>query len=548
LLPSHDRFAYSPITERPDFTWPDGRRLAVYVAVCIEHFPYNEGGLGLSYSPGLEHPNTYNWAWREYGNRVGGFRLLEMFERLAIRPTALVNGACYEHCPQLLQAYRNAGTEFVAHGRTNGLHPNGLDVDTERAVIREVRDVMQRAEGVAPRGWMSPGANPSAATEDLLAEQGFTYTLDWPIDDQPTWMRTASGPLLSVPYPHEVNDVPAIVMHDTSAATFADMAVDTVDEMLEQSVDQPLVCGIVLHSFIVGHPFRLRRFRRALEHIAAQRDRIWFTTPGDVADFYAAEVEPAPALAGTGAIGQELARRLSNGVDGMALSAVSARDHDKARRVLAHLGVDVPVVTIEELEPLADIVVECAPAAVLPAIVEPVVRAGKEVVVLSAGMLLQRPDLIDLAREHGGQISVPTGALLGLDAVGAAAEAGIRSVRMTTRKPAEGLAGAPHLQTLDLDVEQIDGRLPREPQHRGRARPGRRRSGAHLRRGLDRPRGHAQHPHDRGRRRGRELHDDDRERAVGQPAYRQERGPLHNRRLARVGVGVEDRQLAFGAR
>jgi allantoinase len=294
MLPSHDRFHYSPIPSRPDFTWPGGRRLALYVAVAIEHFPYNDGGLGLSYSPGLPHPNTYNWAWREYGNRVGGWRLLELLKRFDIRPTALVNSECYEHCPELLAAYREAGTEFVAHGRTNGQHPNGLSAEEERDVIREVRDVMTGADGTQPRGWMSPGANPSARTEDLLAELGFSYTLDWPMDDQPVWLATDVGPLLSVPYPHEVNDVPAIVLHDVTAPTFAEMTIDNVDEMLEQSAAQPLVCGIVIHSFIVGQPYRLRRFRHALEHIAALGDRIWFTTPAEIADHYTREVEPAP--------------------------------------------------------------------------------------------------------------------------------------------------------------------------------------------------------------------------------------------------------------
>lgn len=295
MLPSHDRFPYSPITERADFSWPGGRRLALYVAVCIEHFPYGEGGLGLSYSPGLPHPNTYNWGWREYGNRVGGFRLLAALGDVGVPPTALVNGECYEHCPQLLAAYREAGAEFVAHGRTNGQHPNELAEDEERAMIAGVRDAIRNADGTPPRGWMSPGANPSAHTEDLLAEAGFTYTLDWPIDDQPTWMSTRGGPLLSVPYPHEVNDVPAIAMHHAGAAQFADMVVDTVDEMLEQSEHQPLVCGIVVHTFIVGHPYRLRRFRTALERIAAVRDRLWITTPGEIADFYAREVAGAPA-------------------------------------------------------------------------------------------------------------------------------------------------------------------------------------------------------------------------------------------------------------
>ena len=287
MLPSHGRFPYSAITERPDFTWPEGKRLALYVAVCIEHFSYNAGGLGLSYSPGLAHPNTYNWAWREYGNRVGGFRLLGDLVGHGIRPTALVNSECYEHCPELLAAYREAGSEFVGHGGTNSQHPNGLSEDDERAMVREVRDTIADGEGAPPQGWMSPGANPSERTEDLIAECGFRYTMDWPMDDQPAWLATRGGPLLSVPYPHEVNDVPAITMHDLSAGGFAQMTIDTVDEMLEQSKDQPLVCGITVHTFIVGQPFRLRRFRDSLAHIAGLADRIWLTTAGDVAEHYA---------------------------------------------------------------------------------------------------------------------------------------------------------------------------------------------------------------------------------------------------------------------
>jgi allantoinase len=119
LLPSHDRFGYSAITERPDFSWPEEKRLAVYVAVCMEHFSYGSGGLGLSYSPGLPHPNTYNWAWREYGNRVGGWRLLALLEQHGIPATVLLNTECYAHCPELVAAYRAAGAEIVGHGRTN---------------------------------------------------------------------------------------------------------------------------------------------------------------------------------------------------------------------------------------------------------------------------------------------------------------------------------------------------------------------------------------------------------------------------------------------
>jgi polysaccharide deacetylase len=301
MLKSHDRFDYVPITDRPDFTWPGGRRLAVYVAVAIEHFPYNAGGLGLAYSPGLPHPNTYNWAWREYGNRVGGFRLLDLLTEFDIRPTVLANGECFEHCPQLMSAYAAAGTEFVAHGMTNAQHPNGLPEDGERQMIGKVKRVIEEGSGVAPRGWMSPGANPSERTEDLLAEHGFTYTLDWPMDDQPVWMSTSGGPLLSVPYPHEVNDVPAIVLHDLPARDFAEMTADNVAEMLEQSSSQSLVCGIVIHSFIVGQPYRIRRFRGALQQIAETADQAWFTTPGEIAEHFAGAVAAPGTTEGSAA-------------------------------------------------------------------------------------------------------------------------------------------------------------------------------------------------------------------------------------------------------
>jgi hypothetical protein len=200
-----------------------------------------------------------------------------------------------------VDAYRAAGTEFVAHGRTNSIAPNELDEEDERAMIRHVAETMSEHEGKSPGGWMSPGANPSAVTEDLLAENGFTYTLDWPLDDQPTWMRTRGGPLLSVPYPHEVNDVPMIALHHGTAGAFAEMMIDNLDELVEQSAQQPLVCGIVTHSFIMGQPYRLRRFRKAVEHLAGLPG-VWLTTPGEIAAHYAG-IESPSAASGVDAAG-----------------------------------------------------------------------------------------------------------------------------------------------------------------------------------------------------------------------------------------------------
>lgn len=285
MLPSHDRFPYSAIVSRPDFSWPDGRRLAVHLCLNLEHFAYNTG-LGISYSPGLPHPNTYNWGWREYGNRVGVWRIIELVDALGLPLSVLLNSECYEHCPEVVAALRARGDEILGHGRTNSEHQNDFDEAGERQLIRDVTEAITRHEGRVPAGWLSPGVNPSRVTPDLLQEAGYRYLLDWPLDDQPVWINTRQGRILSVPYPHEVNDIPAIALHHGSAADFADMIIDNFDEMLAQSTRQPLVFGISIHAFLIGQPFRLRHFRRALEHIAQHREQIWFTTTGAIADHF----------------------------------------------------------------------------------------------------------------------------------------------------------------------------------------------------------------------------------------------------------------------
>jgi aspartate dehydrogenase len=165
------------------------------------------------------------------------------------------------------------------------------------------------------------------------------------------------------------------------------------------------------------------------------------------------------AIAGLGAIGLKVAKALDLGIPGCALAAVSANDRGKAAARLSHLARPPPVVPIDALEPLADLVIECAPASLLPAIAEPFLRAGKSVLVLSVGAILVNEHLIELARKHGGQLVVPTGALLGLDAVAAAAEGTIHSVRMVTRKPVRGLAGAPYLAEHNIRIEDITAPL-----------------------------------------------------------------------------------------
>ena len=162
------------------------------------------------------------------------------------------------------------------------------------------------------------------------------------------------------------------------------------------------------------------------------------------------------AIAGLGAIGRALARRLADGIPGLELACVAARDTAKAQAWLDAQGIGCPIVTFEDFPKHADVAVECAPAALIEAICRPMLAAGKQVIVLSCGALLPRPELIEFAKAHGGRIVVPTGALLGLDAVAAAAEGTIHSVRMTTRKPPNGLMGAPYLVKNGISIEGLN--------------------------------------------------------------------------------------------
>lgn len=282
-LPSHGRYGYSAITRRPVHDWPGGKRLAVYLGLNLEHFAFGEG-LGAELAPGGPQPDVLNFAWRDYGNRVGVWRMIELFDRLALPASVLVNSAIYGYCPEVMDAFRTRGDEVLGHGRTNSERQGVLAEAEEARLIAETTAVISAAEGRPPQGWLGPWISQSRATPDLLAEAGYTYLLDWCQDDQPVWFATrGGGRILSLPYPQELNDIPAIVARKDSASQFADMIVDQFDEMLEQSAAMPLVMGIALHPYIVGQPYRLRHLRRALAHIAARRDAVWITTAGAIA-------------------------------------------------------------------------------------------------------------------------------------------------------------------------------------------------------------------------------------------------------------------------
>ncbi len=282
----HGRYPYSALPDRPVFDWPGGQRLAVYFALNLETFSFGEG-LGAKLVPAMGEPDVLNYTWRDYGNRVGGWRLRDLFDQLDLPAAVLVNTWLYDEAPELIAAFRARGDEMVGHGRTNSERQGAMSEAQEAEMIGEVVARMTREEGRPPAGWLGPWISQSPVTPDLLAEAGFVYGLDWAMDEQPVVMRTRGGAkLLSVPYPQELNDIPTIVARQASGVEFADAIIDAFDEMLELSQSAPLVLGVALHAYIVGQPHRLRHLRRALSHIAGRRDQIWLTNPGEIANHF----------------------------------------------------------------------------------------------------------------------------------------------------------------------------------------------------------------------------------------------------------------------
>lgn len=285
-LPTHGRFDYVPLPARADYSWPGGKRLAVYVALNIETF-----GFGMEIGPVLGNPlpmpDHRNWSWREYGNRVGVWRLLDLFDEQAIPAAHQVNAYLYDTHPEIMDALRQRSDEIVAHGRTNSEQPGMRPEAEERALIDEATRAIETHEGKAPAGWMTPLMAESRVTPDLLKEAGYRYLVDWPCDDQPYWMRTRAGPILNIPYAVETNDFIPIIHLRQDPQQFVDAMVRQFEEMVEQSEHQPLVLAISLHTFIFGQPHRLRLLREGFKRMRANPlfDRVWMTRPGEIAAY-----------------------------------------------------------------------------------------------------------------------------------------------------------------------------------------------------------------------------------------------------------------------
>jgi allantoinase len=276
------RYAYWPIVERPPLRWPNEARLALLVIPNIEHFRLESTAAGDG--RGATVPDIHSYAQRDYGNRVGVWRIAEILDRYGIRATVALNSEICRFEPQIIRAGNERHWEWMGHGRSNSELLGNLDEAAERAVIREVADTIAEATGTAPRGWLAPGRVHSLNTPDILAEAGFEYLTDWSADDQPFPMRVKRGRLIAV-QGSQVSDLPAFEHNRWTGEQFCQMICDQFDGLYEEGERSGRVMTVALHPFLSGHPYRVKWLRKALEYITSH-DRLWLTTGGEVADWY----------------------------------------------------------------------------------------------------------------------------------------------------------------------------------------------------------------------------------------------------------------------
>jgi peptidoglycan/xylan/chitin deacetylase (PgdA/CDA1 family) len=289
----HDRFPYSAIVDRKPLRWPKGARVAVWVIPNIEHFLFDRPSTSITHATTSLVPDVLNYSWRDYGVRVGVWRLMEIMERFGIRGTVALNSDVCEHYPRIIEEGNRLRWEWMGHGTNNSTLINKQSEEDERALISHVVGTIERSTGAHPHGWLSPALSESHRTLDILAENKIEYVANWVNDEQPYPMRVKSGTMLSMPYSLEINDIPAFLDHHQSGETFGRMICEQFDVLYEDGAKTGRVMAISLHPFLIGHPHRSKHFANALAHITS-RQEVWFATGSEIVDWYKANCGMTP--------------------------------------------------------------------------------------------------------------------------------------------------------------------------------------------------------------------------------------------------------------
>ncbi len=284
LLPK-DRVPYSPIVERPPLRLPDGARLAVWTIVNVEEWSVERNMPRTVLPPPYGQPllpDLPNWAWHEYGMRVGVWRFFEVLRKHQIRATLALNGSVIKSYPPVVKAALEAGWEFMGHGWIQRpMH----HVEDQRAAIRDTMAAIKAFTGKNPRGWESPGLTETYETIDYLAEAGIEYVADWVLDDQPCVIKTAHGPMVSVPYTVEMNDISLMVIQQHPSEEWLRRGNDQFDRLYQEGEQSARIMAISVHPYITGVPHRIGYLEKLYEYIR-QRRGVMLWTGEQILDWY----------------------------------------------------------------------------------------------------------------------------------------------------------------------------------------------------------------------------------------------------------------------
>ena len=274
----HKLFPYRAIVDAPKIAWPNGARVAVWVIPNVEQYRIEIGN---------PLPDIRNHSRKDYGNRVGIWRVMEVLARHGVRGTVAFNGEVGLHYPRIMRAMQELKWELMGHGMTNSRPLAGMPRDAERAVILETRKVIED-HGLKMKGWLGPGLTETFNTLDLLKEAGVEYVADWVNDDLP--YRFHNG-LYSIPYSIELNDMPLFNIASISVHDFERRIRDAFDVLYAEGATNARVLGIALHPFLIGSPHRIKYLDSALAHIASH-DKVWFATGEEIIASYRAQEQP----------------------------------------------------------------------------------------------------------------------------------------------------------------------------------------------------------------------------------------------------------------
>ncbi|MGJ8669280.1 MAG: polysaccharide deacetylase family protein [Oceanococcus sp.] len=279
-------YDFWPYKGRPKIRWPNGARIAFWVAPNIEFYELNPPQNEFRKAWPTPQPSIPGYSIRDYGNRVGHMRQMNLLEKYGIRGSISLSAALCEHHPEIIELCKERDWEFFSHGIYNTRYTYGLSEEQERAMILDAMDTIEKHSGRRPAGYLAPALSHSESTVDLFAEAGGTYTCDLFHDDQPTPLKLRSGkPFVSIPYSLEMNDTIAYVVNKVEPRLYGQMIKDCFDQLYAEGEESGTVMCIPTHNYQVACPHRMKAFEEALEYITGHSD-VWVTTGREIADYY----------------------------------------------------------------------------------------------------------------------------------------------------------------------------------------------------------------------------------------------------------------------